>query len=174
MQLVREHSVTVISAHWATVDCSWPKEWKSVCELISTLKKRRKKKRRRGMNSRTISQNPCKQGKSHHHHSRQGWTTALYKFLKISLSKKSKSSFNYSNHFICFVYTALNMNIKRKILIKNASLVLFLNTFSKTSLLLLINLLFVISLFLLSSHMHTLHFCNTKCKFHKSDYSCSL
>ena len=27
MQLVREHSATVISVHWATVDWSWPKEW---------------------------------------------------------------------------------------------------------------------------------------------------
>ena len=27
MQLVREHSVTVVSAHWATVDWSWTKEW---------------------------------------------------------------------------------------------------------------------------------------------------
>ena len=26
-QLVREHSVTVVSAHWATVDWSWPREW---------------------------------------------------------------------------------------------------------------------------------------------------
>ena len=27
MQLIREHLVTVVSAHWATVDWSWPKEW---------------------------------------------------------------------------------------------------------------------------------------------------
>ena len=27
MQLVREHSVTVVSARWATVDWSLPKEW---------------------------------------------------------------------------------------------------------------------------------------------------
>ena len=27
MQLVREQSATVISAHWATVDWSWPKKW---------------------------------------------------------------------------------------------------------------------------------------------------
>ena len=27
MQFIREHLVTVISAHWATVDWSWPKEW---------------------------------------------------------------------------------------------------------------------------------------------------
>ena len=26
-QLVREHSATVVSVHWATVDWSWPKEW---------------------------------------------------------------------------------------------------------------------------------------------------
>ena len=27
MQLVREHSATAVSAHWATVDWSWPKKW---------------------------------------------------------------------------------------------------------------------------------------------------
>ena len=27
MQLVREHLVTIVSARWATVDWSWPKEW---------------------------------------------------------------------------------------------------------------------------------------------------
>ena len=38
----------------------------SVRELISTLKK--KKKHRRGMNCRTLPQNPRTRGKSHHHH----------------------------------------------------------------------------------------------------------
>ena len=42
MQLIREHSTTVVSAHWATVDWSWPREWFSVCELISTLRKEKK------------------------------------------------------------------------------------------------------------------------------------
>ena len=37
----------------------------SVCKLISTWK--RKKKLRRWSNVPTFSQNPCKQGKSHHH-----------------------------------------------------------------------------------------------------------
>ena len=43
-QLIREHSATVISARWATLDWSWPKEWKSgigVHKLISTLKKKK-------------------------------------------------------------------------------------------------------------------------------------
>ena len=27
MQFIRKHSVTVVSAHWATIDWSWPKKW---------------------------------------------------------------------------------------------------------------------------------------------------
>ena len=38
MQLVRDHLATVVSACWATVDCSWPKKWIGVCKLISTCK----------------------------------------------------------------------------------------------------------------------------------------
>ena len=37
-QLVREHLVTVISAHWSTVDWSWLKSRISVHKLTSTLK----------------------------------------------------------------------------------------------------------------------------------------
>ena len=64
-QLVREHLVTVVSAHWATVDWSWHKSGISVRELISTLKKR--KKRRRGINCPTFSQISRTRGKSHYH-----------------------------------------------------------------------------------------------------------
>ena len=56
------HQGTLSHSHW-----SWPIEWISVHELISTLKKKRKKKRRQGMNGRTFSQNPRKRGKSHYH-----------------------------------------------------------------------------------------------------------
>ena len=62
-QFIREHSVTVISAHWATVDWSWPKEWNSFAWANLHFKK---KKHRRGMNCRTFSQNPRKRWKSHH------------------------------------------------------------------------------------------------------------
>ena len=40
----------------------------SMCELISTSKKKEKKKHRLGMNGRTFSPNPRKRGKSHHLH----------------------------------------------------------------------------------------------------------
>ena len=61
----REHAVTVVSAHWATVDWSWPKEWnKLVCTSEYPLKK--KKKIRWGMTGRTFSKNPGMRGKSHH------------------------------------------------------------------------------------------------------------
>ena len=63
MQLVREHSATVTSALWAIVDWSWCKEWISLHELISTLKK---KKCWWGISGQTFSQNSRKQGKSHH------------------------------------------------------------------------------------------------------------
>ena len=59
-QAFREHSVTVISARWATVEWSWPKGGISVRKLISTFKK----KRRRGMNCRIFSQNPLKRGRA--------------------------------------------------------------------------------------------------------------
>ena len=62
-QLVREHSVTVVSAYWATVDWSWHKSGISVRELILTLKK---KHRGWGMNCRTFSKNFRTRGKSHH------------------------------------------------------------------------------------------------------------
>ena len=57
-QHFREHSVTVISAHWATVDWSWPEEW-NYCAWASLHFK--KKGCRQGMNS----QNPHTWGKSH-------------------------------------------------------------------------------------------------------------
>ena len=40
-QLVREHLVTVISARWATVDWSWPKEWKWCAHANLHLKKKK-------------------------------------------------------------------------------------------------------------------------------------
>ena len=63
-QLIREHLVTVISARWATVDWSWPKEWNYWVRPNLHLKKKKrkeKKKRRQGMNCRTFSQNPRKE-----------------------------------------------------------------------------------------------------------------
>ena len=45
MQLIREHSATVVSAYWATVDWSWPTEWIKCVELISISKKGKKKKK---------------------------------------------------------------------------------------------------------------------------------
>ena len=46
--------------------------------------------------------------------------------LKISLSKKSESSFSYINYFICLVYATLNMDIKRETLIENNALIVSL------------------------------------------------
>ena len=66
MQLVREHSATVVSARWATMDLSWHKEWNWYAWTNLHLKKKEEKKCRRGMNGRTFSPNPCKRGKSHH------------------------------------------------------------------------------------------------------------
>ena len=53
-QLVREHSATVVSARWATLDLSWQKEWNKCARVNLHFKK--KKKRRRGMNGRRFSQ----------------------------------------------------------------------------------------------------------------------
>ena len=39
-QLIRNNSATVILAHWAAVDWSWPKSGISVHNLISTYKKK--------------------------------------------------------------------------------------------------------------------------------------
>ena len=66
-QLVREHSGTVVSARWATVDWPWPKEW-SLCARANLhfKKEKEKKRRRRGLICRTFSQNPCTRGKLHH------------------------------------------------------------------------------------------------------------
>ena len=61
-QLVREHSVTVVSL-WTDPGL---KSGISVRKLISTYKKKKKKKRRQGMNFRTFSQNPRRRGKSPH------------------------------------------------------------------------------------------------------------
>ena len=63
-QFVMERSVTVISARWAIVDWSWPKEWNE-CVQANFYLKQNKKKCRQGMNCWTFSQNHCKQGKSH-------------------------------------------------------------------------------------------------------------
>ena len=41
-QLVREHSVTVISARWAAVDWSWPNKWKQCARDNLHLKKKKK------------------------------------------------------------------------------------------------------------------------------------
>ena len=59
-QLVRKHSVTVVSARWATVDWSWPKEWNKCAGANLHF--------RRGMNCRTFSHNPRMRGRSYHHH----------------------------------------------------------------------------------------------------------
>ena len=68
MQLVREHSVTVVSAHWATVDWSWPKEWNK-CVLGNLYFRKIRKKRAGGKWIVEHSpKNPHTGGKSHHHH----------------------------------------------------------------------------------------------------------
>ena len=69
-QLVRKHSATVVSAHWATMNWAWSlkKSGTGVRELISTHKKKKKKKRRQGMNRQAFPPNPCKRGKCYHHH----------------------------------------------------------------------------------------------------------
>ena len=68
MQFIRENLVTVISAHWATVDWSWPKEWNKCAWPNLHFKK---KNRRWGTNCRTFFPNPGKRGKSHHRHMSQ-------------------------------------------------------------------------------------------------------
>ena len=73
-QLVREHSATVVSAHWAIVDWSWHKEWNQCARanLHFNNKKRKKerKKNKKGHNRRTTGRtshrNPRKRGKRHH------------------------------------------------------------------------------------------------------------
>ena len=69
-QLVREHSVTVVSARWATRDWSWPFRVESVCASWSPLQKKKKKKRRRGKNCQTFAPKPRTRGKCHHYHSK--------------------------------------------------------------------------------------------------------
>ena len=46
-QLLRKHSVTVVSARWDIVDRSWGKSGISARELISTKKETKKKKKKR-------------------------------------------------------------------------------------------------------------------------------
>ena len=65
-RLVREHSATVVSARWTTVDWSWPKEGRiSVRDLISTVKRKALAR----MNCRTFSRNSRTRGQNHHHQS---------------------------------------------------------------------------------------------------------
>ena len=71
-------SVTVISARWATVDWSWPKEWNYCAQanlqlgfFFFFLK------HRQGMNCRTFSPNPRTWGESHHHFFFFFFTTVL-------------------------------------------------------------------------------------------------
>ena len=61
-QLIREHSVTVISAHLATVDWFWPKEWNYCVQANLPPKKKYLKKSAGGEWLAT-------RRKSHHHHS---------------------------------------------------------------------------------------------------------
>ena len=68
-QLVRDHSVTVGSARWATVDWSWPKE-RNLCARANFHFTKKKKKRSREMNCRSFSQHPGTRGRSHHQPSR--------------------------------------------------------------------------------------------------------
>ena len=65
MQLVLEHSATVISAFLAIVDWSWPKEWNKCARVNLHFKE--KKECRRGMNDQAFSKYPRNLGKSHHH-----------------------------------------------------------------------------------------------------------
>ena len=41
-QLLKEHSATVVSAHWATVDWSWPKKWNWLAQVDLKTKKQKK------------------------------------------------------------------------------------------------------------------------------------
>ena len=76
MQLVRKHSVRVVSACWVSVDWSRPKEWNE-CAWAYLHFKNKKQKRRWRMNSWTFSPNPLTQGKSHHHH----WLFVFFSLL---------------------------------------------------------------------------------------------
>ena len=66
MQLVREHSATIVSACSATVDWSWPTEWNWCAQANLNFFFLLFLKCRQGMNGWTFSQNPPKQGKCHH------------------------------------------------------------------------------------------------------------
>ena len=63
VQLVRESSATVISAHWATVDWSWPKEW-NWC-MLPYLHFNNNEKRWWRMICPTLLKNPCMWATSH-------------------------------------------------------------------------------------------------------------
>ena len=99
-QLVREHSATVVSARRATVDRSWRKEWNQCARANFRVKE---KKRRQGMNGRTVSQNPRKQGKSHNK------TTPAAKWTSTTLTFKKQSQ---QNHAISHLETKLKAKLE--------------------------------------------------------------
>ena len=65
-QLIREHPVIVISAQWAIVDWSWPKEWNQ-CARANLHFKKKKENSLGKWNCQTFSQNHRTRGKSHYH-----------------------------------------------------------------------------------------------------------
>ena len=96
-QLVREHSTTVVSAWWATVDWSWSKEWNWCAR--ANLHFKPPKKCKYGMNGWTLSPNPSKWGKSHHHHQAQSTCiqSTLLRKLKGTTSKAASLPENRQN-----------------------------------------------------------------------------
>ena len=119
-QLVREHSVTVVSARWATVDWSWHNEWNSKKKKEKKRKKKERKKeikkRRRGINCWTLSQNSRTRGKSHHRQSHppinEHWMIAQNEFehnylylycLRLAVAKR----FTFYSHNVWFAASVL-------------------------------------------------------------------
>ena len=76
-QLVREYSAIVVSARWATVDWSWPKEWTYCARTNLHFKK--KKKAQAGREWWNSLPDARKRGKSPH----CAWCQTLWDFLKI-------------------------------------------------------------------------------------------
>ena len=68
MQHDREHSATVTSACWATVDWSWQKEWKWCVGGDLHLRNKFLKMQVRIKSSELFSQNPLTWGKSFYHY----------------------------------------------------------------------------------------------------------
>ena len=92
-QLIREHSATIVSACWATVDWSWIKRVELVCMSWSPLKKKKKKVWVGTESSKVLPNSLCVQGESHHHH-----------HLSATSKEVAKHNHGYFWLVLCIVY----------------------------------------------------------------------